>query len=137
MERVAAVAWNDVHPDPARAHFRRQRARLDAELLDHAVVRVEAVGPTVVVVGVDGHAVHLVRDVVGIRAVHLDVDRLHAFRAADIRTVGRHTGDERRLREHVAARRNRVEHLAIHHRLLRDVLHVYERRLACDGDGLF
>ncbi len=61
---------------------------------------------------------------------------LHRARAADVRRVERHAGNELTHPLNRAARRNRVERFAVEHLRLRGRLHIDDRRVARHREGL-
>ena len=131
-DRVAAVARNHVQPDaPAGNICRRAAGRVD-HLLAHRAVEVVLHG-TVDVEAVDHQAVHGHGRLRRSGAMCRHVGLLHRARAADVRCVQRHAGDELPHPLNRAAGRHRVEHVAREHLGLGRALHVHDRGCARDG----
>ena len=135
FERVAAFLRNHVQANARCLHFGRERARLIAHLLKHAVVEV-VLNRAVTLDAVDAHAVHLNRVVAPLRSVNRHVGLLHAGGAADVGRAEGDAGERRADRPDVAPRRHRIEQIARQHLLLRCALHIHDRRVAGDGDRL-
>ena len=133
---IAAVARDHVDLHAAHRGFRRQRARLIADLFHQAVVEVEAGLVAAKPHVLDLHVVDHEHIVGGGRPVHLQRGLLHDLRAADVGGVGRDAGYQLSDGERVLAGWNQVEPLTVHHRLRHRVADVDERRFAGDGDGL-
>ena len=133
--RVAAVFRDHVQANTARLHFGADRTRLQAHFGGERIVVVRLNQP-IVHRAVDHHAVDLDRRVALVGAVRAHVGLLHTLRSAHVGTTELDARHDRSDRLHVSSGRERVQDVSRDDLRPLGVLHVDERSLARDRDGL-
>jgi hypothetical protein len=132
---VAAFLRDDVHAHAAGRGLGAHRARLKRHLLRHAVVEVRQ-RAAVRTHRVQFHSVNLRDGLKPVRAVRSDPDLLDSRRAANVLSARDDAGERGADVPHHPSARQHVEEVPIDDLLLHRALHVDERRLAGDGNGL-
>ena len=135
-ERVAAVLGHEVDAHAAGRQVGAERRGVDGDFRGRAHVRRLAAD---VAAGLQCHRVDAVDGdalIDGAAAVHGEAltDVLNQ-RAADVVAAAERARNHASQAEVVARARQRVDHFRVQHALLRQRLHVHDRRLARHGDG--